>query len=73
MPVQNGNGEWGLDFQGRSAAPSSVNSVIVEGAEKEPAFFVRWVDDREIDCDGKVTAPQLLLFLTILCLMICPF
>jgi hypothetical protein len=73
MPVKQGNGEWGLDFEGRSAYPSRINSVITEIASGETAFFVRVVDGVEIDCDATAAMPPILLFATILSLKICPF
>jgi hypothetical protein len=66
-------GQQALDFQGRSMHRSPINSVIIEAAATESDFFARAVDDVEIDCDAVVSLPSLLVLLSILCLIVCPF
>jgi hypothetical protein len=73
IPAIDRRGKWGLNFQGRSASPSRMNSIFVDSASGEIAFYVRVIDAGEINCDAIASIPCLLLFVAILCLNICPF
>jgi hypothetical protein len=73
MPVIDRRGKWGLNFQGRSASPNRMNSIFVDSDSGEIGFYIRVIDAGEINCDAIASIPCLLLFVTILCLNICPF
>jgi hypothetical protein len=73
MPVRTAQGGWGLDFQGRAAAPSRLNCSIVDRTSGEVAWFVRVVDSVEINCDARAGIPPACLFAFIVCLNVCPF
>jgi hypothetical protein len=73
LAVRNSDGNWCLDFDGRSAEPSRLNCIMVDPNDSEVAFYVRLVDSREINCDARAGLSPLCLFAFVVFLNICPF
>ncbi|KAK8863802.1 hypothetical protein M9Y10_011492 [Tritrichomonas musculus] len=72
-PEKSDNGQYILDFDGRYAAPSTQNCILIREDNQELAAMYRSFNEWETDIDAKPGMPDLMLFGVLLSLDICPF